>query len=180
MHRYARAAVALGMLVAAGPAIAQSIVSPRTGGAATVSSTAKPLPGGADVAAMAAASRESLFIMRASFAARTKGGPAVRETASNLIAYHTQALSDYRGALQAAALTPPPVSLTAEQQRRLAALEATSGAAFDSLFISEVRASQAKASQSLLAHGKTKGNLIVTAQANRQGNQIAALNAKTK
>ena len=50
----------------------------------------------------------------------------------------------------------------------------------DTAYRAAVVDSQARASSALLAHGKSKGNLIIVAQANRQGNQIAQLNTKTK
>lgn len=181
MSSIARAGLLCAAVVAAAPvALAQQPVMQRSGASPIVSATAKAIPTSADIAAMAAASRESLYIMRASYAARTKGTTAVRPLADTLIAYHTQALSDFRGALQAAGMRAPAVGLTAAQERKLAALEAESGAAFDAKFVAEARASQKAASDALLAHGKTKGNIIVTAQATRQGNQIVALNAKTK
>lgn len=177
----ARASVLSAAAFAIAPvALAQQPVMPRSGASPIVSATARPIPTSADIAAMAAASRESLYIMRASYTARTRGTAAVRPLADTLIAYHTQALSDFRGALEAAGMKAPPVALTAAQERRLAALEAESGAAFDARFLAEARASQKAASDALLAHGRTKGNIIVTAQATRQGNQIVALNAKTK
>jgi len=185
MHRLASVTVIAAGLLAATTAQAQRITATKTSNSPIISTTAKPVnpaARAADVAAMARASEASLFIMRASYLASSKGQTAATKTlAADLIAYHTQALSDFRGATLATGGTAPGVKLTADQERRLTALEAATGAEFERLYRTEVASAQEKAAQALLAHGKAKdGNLIVVAQANRQGNQIAQLNAKTK
>jgi putative membrane protein len=120
------ASLAVPMLVAAAPALAQA-TSPAT--------------------YVAKAGASDLYERQSSTLVRSSKNAKVRDFAQTMIAHHTKSTADVKAAARAAGLRPAPPKLMPMQARMIADLRKASGSARDTLYVTQ----QKQAHQQALA-----------------------------
>lgn len=134
MPRFVFAAAAAAMTLLPGCAATDPGSDPASA-SAPAAGDATPEDRGAYVT-MAAAS--DLYEIQSSQLALSKAQrPEVRQFAQMLVTHHTQTTQQVTAAATAAGLTPPPPQLMPMHAQMIAALEAASGASFDSAYLSQ-------------------------------------------
>jgi putative membrane protein len=132
MHKQLAAVAVLALI--ATPALAQQKTAPSSASGAQAS--AQKVPAEAKTFANKVAAANTFEIESSKLAEQRGTSSEVKQFAQQMVTDHTKAGEDFKAALQAANMTPPPEQPNAADKATLAKLQKAQGAAFEKMYVS--------------------------------------------